>query len=156
MANRAFENVGFWDRVELAIQKTGKTKIQIAAEMGIERKALSAKSSDRNYRGWQSGRVAEFCKITGVSADWLLGLSENMYRVSAQAKSFRVIDKRTGKEPIFDYNHLFKEKWFKQSKLIWCDLEGWCISEDGILMLVDECGNSAYAPMDRFEVIYGE
>ena len=67
---------------------------------------------------------------------------------------FKVIDKRTGKEPIFDGNHLFKERWFKNSNLIYCDISGWAIDEDGNLMLVDDCNNVAYPPQDRFEVIF--
>lgn len=68
--------------------------------------------------------------------------------------SFTVIDKRTGKEPIFDHNHIFKEKWFKQSSLIYCDIDGWYISEDGYLILVDDCGHCGYPPQDRFEVVF--
>ena len=67
---------------------------------------------------------------------------------------FYVIDKRTGKEPIFDHNHIFKEKWFKESGLIWCDIDGWYISEDGVLVLVDDCGKVAYPPIDRFEIVW--
>ena len=69
---------------------------------------------------------------------------------------FYVIDKRTGKEPIFDHNHIFKEKWFKESGLIWCDIDGWYISEDGTLVLVDDCGKVAYPPIDRFDIVYDE
>lgn len=70
--------------------------------------------------------------------------------------SFKVIDTRTGKEPIYDHNHLFKEKWFKDSSLVWCDLEGWFIGEDGQLVLLDECGNYAIPPQDRFKVVFNE
>jgi hypothetical protein len=70
--------------------------------------------------------------------------------------TFHVIDKRTGKEPIFDHNHIFKEKWFKESGLIWCDIECWYISEDGTLVLVDDCGKVAYPPIDRFDIVYDE
>ena len=43
---------------------------------------------------------------------------------------FKIIDNRTGKEPIYDGNHLFKEKWFKESDLIYCDLSSWSIDEE--------------------------
>lgn len=69
---------------------------------------------------------------------------------------FYIIDKRTGKEPIFDHNHIFKEKWFKESGLIGCDIDGWYISEDGTLVLVDDCGKVAYPPIDRFDIVYDE
>ena len=65
---------------------------------------------------------------------------------------FKVINVRTGKEPIYDHNHLFKEKWFKESNLIYCDIDGWYIGEDGYLILADECGNFAYAP-DHYQAI---
>lgn len=68
--------------------------------------------------------------------------------------SFKVIDKRTGKEPIFDHNHIFKEKWFKESGLIWCDIDGWYVSEDGELALIDDCGRSFLVDRNRFEVVY--
>ena len=156
MANRFFENDGFWDRVEEAVRDSGKTKIQISNEMGVERKSLySTPSAQGTSRSWHSGRVASFCKATGVSADWLLGLSRSkgIKYSKPTTITFKVIDKRTGKEPIYDHNHLFKEKWFKQSNLIWCDLECWFIGEDGQLILADECGNFAYPPADRFEVV---
>ena len=69
--------------------------------------------------------------------------------------TFHVIDKRTGKEPIFDGNHIFKEKWCK-GRLIEFDIDGWYISEDGQLALVDDCCNMAYPPPDRYEVVFDE
>ena len=69
---------------------------------------------------------------------------------------FKVIDPKTGKEPIYDFNHLFKEKWFKESGLIYCDIDGWYISEDGYLILVDDCGKVGYPPQDRFKVVFIE
>lgn len=156
MANRTFTNDGFWDRVEEAINDSGLSKNQIAEKMGVERKALYANHSPNgDNRSWHSGRLASFCKITGVSADWLLGLSryKGIKYPKPDRLEFRVIDKRTGKEPIYDRNHLFKEKWFKQSHLIYCDISCWAIDEDGNLMLVDDCDNIAYPPQDRFEII---
>lgn len=67
---------------------------------------------------------------------------------------FRVIDNRTGKDPIYDHNHLFKEKWFKESGLIYCDLSNWSIDEEGYLALTDDCNNMAYPPSDRFSVVF--
>jgi hypothetical protein len=65
---------------------------------------------------------------------------------------FEVIDRRTGGSPIFDFNHIFKEKWFKESNLIYCDISGWGIDEDGNLFLMDDCNNIAYPPRKRFKV----
>lgn len=157
MANRTFTNDGFWDRVEEAINDSGLSKNQIAEKMGVERKSLYANHSPNgDNRSWHSGRLASFCKITGVSADWLLGLSRSkgIKYPKPDKIEFRVIDKRTGKEPIYDHNHLFKEKWFKESHLIYCDLDSWVISEEGCLWLTDDCGNVGYPPSDRFEVVW--
>ena len=157
MANRFFENDGFWDRVEQAVKDSGMSKVQIAEKMGIERKALyPTPSSNGTTRSWHSGRVASFCRVTGVSADWLLGLSTKKTKKYSDKGEFhfKVIDPRTGKEPIYDHNHLFREKWFKQSNLIYCDIDGWCLSEDGFLMLTDDCGNVGYPPADRFKVVF--
>jgi hypothetical protein len=62
---------------------------------------------------------------------------------------FRVIDKKTGKEPDL-YEIARHEDWAKG--LMWCDMEGFAIEEDGTLMLVDECGRYAYCPLGRFQV----
>lgn len=67
---------------------------------------------------------------------------------------FEVIDRRCGGSPIFDFNHIFKEKWFKQSNLIHCDISGWGIDEDGNLFLMDDCNNIAYPPKNRFKVVF--
>ena len=64
--------------------------------------------------------------------------------------SFRVIDNKTGKEADA-YNIALKEDWAKG--LIYCDIEGFAIEEEGNLILLDECGNVAYCPSGRFTVI---
>lgn len=161
MANRTFANDGFWDRVEEAIESSKLSKNEIARQMGVNRKALYPSASDNGVnRSWHSGRLASFCKITGVSADWLLGISDSKsteyLKVNPSNVKFLVIDKNTGKEPVYDGNHIFREKWFKESNLIWCDLDNWCIGEDGTLILTDDCGNVGYPPSDRFEVVFYE
>ena len=66
--------------------------------------------------------------------------------------TFNVIDPKTGEYP--DLEHIARtEEWAKN--LIPCDMEGFCINEDGNLLLMDECGNYAYCPPDRFQVIFG-
>lgn len=67
--------------------------------------------------------------------------------------TFKVIDKKTGKEADA-YKIALKEDWAKG--LIYCDIEGFAITEDGILVLMDECGNVAYCPDDRFEIVFEE
>ena len=152
MANRYFENAGFWDRVDIAIKASGMSKAQLANKLGVERKSMYR----REGSSWHSGRIAAFCKLVGVSADWLLGITDcnNVGSPRRELMQFKVINKKTGKEPIFDHNHLFREKWFKDSNLIYCDIEGWYIGEDGTLILADECGNLAYPPRDKYEVVF--
>lgn len=62
---------------------------------------------------------------------------------------FTVIDKKTGKYPDVEKIAL-KEEWAKD--LIYCDIEGFAIQEDGTLILSDECGHFAYCPPDRFKI----
>ena len=64
---------------------------------------------------------------------------------------FTVIDKKTGNEAD-TYKIALKEDWAKS--LIYCDIEGFAITEDGTLVLMDECGNVAYCPDDRFEILF--
>jgi len=62
---------------------------------------------------------------------------------------FSVKDKKTGKYPDL-YKIAKNEEWAKN--LIYCDMEGFALGEDGSLLLLDECGNVAYCPADRFEI----
>ena len=66
---------------------------------------------------------------------------------------FKVIDKKTGKEAD-TYKIALKEEW--ATSLIYCDIEGFAITEDGLLTLADECGNMVYCPDDRFEIVFEE
>lgn len=65
--------------------------------------------------------------------------------------AFKVIDKKTGKEAD-TYKIALKEDWAKC--LVYCDIEGFALTEDGVLVLMDECGNVAYCPDDRFEIAF--
>lgn len=63
--------------------------------------------------------------------------------------TFDVIDPKTGEYP--DLEHISRtEEWAKN--LIPCDMDGFCINEDGNLLLMDECGNYSHCPIDRFDV----
>lgn len=70
---------------------------------------------------------------------------------SAQPKTFHVIDILTGKEAD-PYDIALNENWAKD--LMYCDMEGFAIEEDGSLILVDECGRFEYCPIGRFEVVW--
>ncbi|WP_279146692.1 MULTISPECIES: hypothetical protein [Clostridium] len=62
---------------------------------------------------------------------------------------FKVIDKKTGNVP--DVRRIAHEEEWAQD-LVFCDMEGFYLGEDGTLILADECGHFAYCPLDRFEI----
>ena len=64
---------------------------------------------------------------------------------------FSVIDNKTGEYPDL-YKIALKEEWAKD--LMYCDMEGFSINEDGQLILSDECGKFVYCPSDRFTVVF--
>lgn len=68
-------------------------------------------------------------------------------------RSFIVIDNKTGKEADA-YEISLHEEWARS--LCYCDIEGFAITEDGELILADECGKFAYCPDGRFEVVFKE
>lgn len=63
---------------------------------------------------------------------------------------FVVIDKKTKKEADC-YKIARKEDWAK--RLCYCDMEGFAITQDGMLILLDECGKYTYCPENRFKVV---
>ena len=63
--------------------------------------------------------------------------------------NFKVIDKKTGKEADVE-EIVLHEDWAKG--LVYCDIEGFAITEGGELILADECGKFAYCPEDKFEI----
>lgn len=68
-------------------------------------------------------------------------------------RTFRVIDKRTGKEAD-DYEIALHEDWAKS--LCYCDMDGFALQQDGTLLLMDECGKYEYCDPERFEVRWDE
>ena len=65
-------------------------------------------------------------------------------------KSFTVIDNNTGKQAD-KAGIALNEEW--AGKLMYCDMEGFAILEDGSLILADECGRFEYCPEGRFSVV---
>ena len=63
---------------------------------------------------------------------------------------FWVVDKQTGHEADPEEIAL-KEDWAKG--LIYCDMEGFAMLQNGTLILVDECGRWEPCPEGRFEVV---
>lgn len=68
-------------------------------------------------------------------------------------RPFIVIDSRTGKEAD-EYEIALHEKW--ANKLMYCDMEGFAILQDGSLILCDECGQFEYCDMERFKIVFKE
>ena len=65
-------------------------------------------------------------------------------------KEFTVIDNNTGKQA--DQEEIaLNEEW--ADGLVYCDMDGFAIMEDGSLILMDECGKYAYCPEGRFTVV---
>src|SRR5690606_14324964 len=93
--------------------------------------------------------------IIGFIAGGLVGMSVMCLVVAASERydkslEFTVIDKATGKYPDLKQVAL-KEEWAQN--LIYTDMEGFCVDEDGNLLLMDECGNIAYCPPGRFRIV---
>jgi len=62
---------------------------------------------------------------------------------------FKVIDNRT-REKADPQEIALHEDWAKS--LMYCDMDGFAINEDGTLILLDECGRFEYCPAGRFTV----
>ena len=65
-------------------------------------------------------------------------------------KGFTVIDNKTGNYPDCEKIAL-NEDWAKH--LCYCDIDTFAITEDGGLILMDDCGECAYCPEGRFTVV---
>lgn len=83
----------------------------------------------------------------------LIGCIEDTPTLTPQSESltleFDVVDTKTGQYP--DWEHIARtEDW--ADGLVYCDIDGIAILEDGSLVLLDECGNCVPCPRDRFEI----
>ena len=65
---------GFWDRFDECVADAGVSKVQLAKQIGCERKTLY-----NNYtnRAISSLYIAMFCSAYGFSADYIFGISKN-------------------------------------------------------------------------------
>ena len=68
-------------------------------------------------------------------------------------KGFTVIDNKTGKYPDCEKIAL-EESWAKC--LCYCDIDCFAITEDGALLLLDDCGGCAFCPDGRFTIVLEE
>ena len=64
-------------------------------------------------------------------------------------EGFKVTDTQTGEEPDLEEIAL-NEDWAKE--LIYCDMEGFALQDDGTLILCDETGRFVYCPEGRFKI----
>lgn len=85
--------------------------------------------------------------------DWLMRCIEEAPTLTPPNEppllEFDVVDTTTGKYP--DWERIAREEsWAKG--LVYCDMDGIAIREDGFLILLDECGNCVSCPPDRFEI----
>lgn len=83
----------------------------------------------------------------------LIGCIEDTPTFTLQSEpltlEFDVVDTKTGQYP--DWEHIARtEDW--ADGLVYCDIDGIAIQEDGSLILLDECGNYVPCPRDRFEI----
>lgn len=97
------------------------------------------------YGDYWSGHDNALCAIQDFIADTptLTPQSEPL------TLEFDVVDTKTGQYP--DWEHIARtEDW--ADGLVYCDIDGIAILEDGSLILLDECGNCVPCPRDRFEI----
>lgn len=65
----------FWYRIEDAVRASGLSKSEIARRGGFHRQDLTVRNGT-HYLSIKT--LAAFCRVTGVSADWILGLKEEL------------------------------------------------------------------------------
>lgn len=102
-------------------------------------------------------RLNEILKVWSKKDLW--EQAQNQNRIIAELRArlekaievpFVVLDKTTGKEA--DLGEIaLHEEWAKS--LVYCDMDGFAITQDGALLLLDECGKFEYCPSDRFEIV---
>ena len=102
--------------------------------------------------------IAEAWKEVGQDRDALLVKSVVEKIVDTQPTltppndmdlGFDVIDAKTGEYPDLEKIAL-TEEWAQG--LVYCDMDGFAVREDGSLILLDECGNCVSCPPRRFEI----
>ena len=116
-----------------------------------EYKRLTAKKEDRYWEQeefWQSAEEPSYEEIEELYSR-LAELEDKIESGRLVELPFAVIDKQTKKEAD-EYEISLKEDWAKC--LCYCDLDGFAITQDGNLILLDECGKYTYCPCDRFEI----
>ena len=65
---------------------------------------------------------------------------------------FHVIDRKTGKEP----TDRVITNIARKGGLMTMDIDGFYVSEEGDLVLVDDCGNATWVDQERFKAVLDE
>ncbi|MBQ2260068.1 MAG: helix-turn-helix domain-containing protein [Loktanella sp.] len=97
----------FRDRLALAITRQGTTQTALARRIGVDRSTLSQLLKDQGARLPGAQLVAECSAALGVSADWLLGLSdlpEQAADLVATAISMPQASRAVGDDQIFAWH----------------------------------------------------
>lgn len=89
--------------------------------------------------------VSEQCKQLQTENAELKARLENAIEIP-----FCVIDKKIGKGSD-GYKIALNEEWAKD--LMYCDIDGFAVKQDGSIILIDKSGSFRYCPADRFEII---
>lgn len=63
--------------------------------------------------------------------------------------TFRIIDRKTGREP----TQRVIDNIAKKQGLMLADIDQFAVCEDGQIILLDDCGRVAYCDTERFEVV---
>lgn len=71
--------------------------------------------------------------------------------ITPAPRTFRVVDLATSESP--DLSRIAREEDWAQN-LVYSDIDGFVLDEDGCLILLDSCGHYACPPQDRFAVLW--
>ena len=105
------------------------------------------------WRAWCTQCDATISGRANHPEEMLAEWNRRAYGPNIAKPSFTVIDTTTGEDPDVEQIAL-KEPWAEG--LIYCDIDGFYVGEDGRLSLIDECGNARWCPEGRFSVVFGE
>ena len=105
------------------------------------------------FNCWARGPLVLFQKYgrTSKSTAAKQEAVEKWNGIAEKSWTFHVIDTKTGAEAD-TYNIALNEDWAK--RLVYCDIDGWAVTEDGSLLLLDDCCNCVYADTERFKVVW--
>ena len=135
-----------------------KTVVDIANERTYRKKFIEEwrKEYQKELDKQGEGHIAGFpdfdlvYKLYFEQKDRIAELEDKIENGTLVEFPFCVFDKKKNKEADC-YKIALKEDWAKC--LCYCDMEGFAITQDGMLILLDECGRYTYCPDNRFKVV---